>query len=802
MRILKLDLNGYKRLSLSGITELVYTPQANIQIILGRNMSGKSQLLRQLNPLPANLKQEFTETGWKHIEIEHLGRHYYLSSTNIGHSFLVDGIELNKSGNKKDQLQLVIEHFNITPAVVDVMLGVTKFVNLSPAERKSILTDMSKIDFKYSIGIYIKLKSRHRDIVGGIKLLRDRISTNKQKILAEEDYKNIVEEITMLKKFKDHILSSKLNITTEEPAVDISTKDISNTLNKITKPSSIEALRTVIQQQDIDKVRLTTVIDNTIKSIGELEKLSKLPSVESLKQEFIRLTMANEELTLLNKYKLNLANSESLWLTWQDVYPYLVDLIDKLGEYDSVRFGRREELISQYEKLTKQLDTLAIKKKYVLEQIEHLKESETQKQIKCKQCGNSWIDNNQDKIDQLQEYIVRIDSNHDLIKPDYDKITWDVNKLNRLIELESKISNIITSLPVSIRELLEELIVPSTITVQTMLNSLQTIHINLEKLKDYSTNLNKLKHIELLLEQHKMLTLQHDKDIENNTAKLTEQLQQDTITLNKLKEEQSYNIEQLRLLEQLQTQKDYLYKNLKLHKKKYTYLLTKERNNYLLELINLLDTEIVKREQVERERDIVNKNIEVDTQQLQQLEQEESVLAKMVDALSPESGLIAKSLSSSINAIIYEMNNVINKIWTYPVELLPCDIEDSDISFKFKVRVNDGEVIEDISKLSSSLQEIVNLAFRLVYYNYHRFNNYPLYLDEFGNTFDKEHRTQAYFVIDKLLSSEFSQMFIITHYNELYGSIKNADFNVIDENNIDLSGVDNYNQHLNIVRRS
>ena len=149
----------------------------------------------------------------------------------------------------------------------------------------------------------------------------------------------------------------------------------------------------------------------------------------------------------------------------------------------------------------------------------------------------------------------------------------------------------------------------------------------------------------------------------------------------------------------------------------------------------------------------------------------------MIDVLSPESGLIAKSINSFLNGYLSEMNNIINSVWSYNMELLPCEIDsDSDLNYKFKVKVNHDEIIEDVSKLSSSMQEIVNLAFKIVFVKYLGLANYPLILDEFGRTMDVEHRQTAYDIIDRVLSHNFNQIILVCHFESMYSRFVNADF--------------------------
>jgi hypothetical protein len=58
------------------------------------------------------------------------------------------------------------------------------------------------------------------------------------------------------------------------------------------------------------------------------------------------------------------------------------------------------------------------------------------------------------------------------------------------------------------------------------------------------------------------------------------------------------------------------------------------------------------------------------------------------------------------------MSDLINSIWSYNVELLPFDIEENELDYRFAVCINNGSIREDVSMLSSSLQEIVDLAFK------------------------------------------------------------------------------------------
>ena len=98
MRLLHSKIHGYIRLAYSGVKMLEYTPQEKIQLIIGTNGCGKSSLIKELSPLPAN-HHEYIKGGYKVDEWLHGSSRYLLSSrfteTGNEYSFLKDGVELN-----------------------------------------------------------------------------------------------------------------------------------------------------------------------------------------------------------------------------------------------------------------------------------------------------------------------------------------------------------------------------------------------------------------------------------------------------------------------------------------------------------------------------------------------------------------------------------------------------------------------------------------------------------------------------------------------------------------------------------
>jgi DNA repair exonuclease SbcCD ATPase subunit len=228
-------------------------------------------------------------------------------------------------------------------------------------------------------------------------------------------------------------------------------------------------------------------------------------------------------------------------------------------------------------------------------------------------------------------------------------------------------------------------------------------------------------------------------------------------------------------------------------------LVEKEKNKQLILLVNDLKNILTETEFIVNNNNSIQAKIDSTKKELEELAVKEKVLRLLVKELSPNEGLIAKSINSFLNIFLSDMNVIINSVWSYQMEILPFDLTESeDLDYKFPIRVNNSEVIEDISKLSSSMMEIIDLAFRIVYVKYGNLQHYPLILDEFGRTFDQQHRTYGYDIIDKILSSSFKQIFIVSHFEESYLRFSHGDISILNTTNLDISNISNYNQVLTL----
>lgn len=812
MIIKKLILKGYKRLFLNNIQYLEYTPEKSMQVILGRNMSGKSQTLRQLNPLPANLKQEFYEDGYKYIEIEHLGKLYILSSGYIEknkHSFKVDDKELNDNGSKRSQLLLVKEYFNITPEVMDILLNNNKLTTMSIQDRKKWLSELSTIDYSYAINIYNKLRTKHRDILGGIKLTQDNILKYENCLIPEEKLIEINNDISNLDKYNKylHTLIEHIDNNTYE------SKDLNilnNELNTLLGKTNEEILNLdKLKEQRIKLINNIEHYNKLIESISEnitlLENIKEVDNIEQVLQNNKDLNEEYDKLNKLNTLNIKEEDSNIIYNDYNQIHLTLIGLLNELKVYDNIRLNMDKDKRIKLNNILDKLNNiiLNINKKRTLYETElnHLLEHKKDDNlINCPKCEHKWFhgyDKNKEK--ELRDNIGNIQKELLYTTDKYNSYK-DVNiKLTIVDDILEQFKNIFSN-NINLYPIWLKLCSDNNIY---KLNSIELI----KRLEDINTTLYNIKDLDKVrkeLDNTKLLIDSYNKvkEVSNNLNrsqldKLIKDL--DTYTKNK---NNSINLLQevnnkIVLCGNIIQKRQEILNVLKNKRIDYNNIIIENRNSYIKELSSYITEETDKLINLVNSSNMSKYKLETDKKNLEEYKKKEYVLDLMIKELSPTEGLIAKSINSFLNVFVKEMNNVINSIWSYDVEILSCDTtEGDDLDYKFKVKVNNSEIIEDISKLSSSMKEIADLAFRIVFAKYMKLQEIPLYLDEFGSTFDKEHRTSAYNVIDKILTSDYPQVFLVCHFSSLYGSMSNCDFNIIDSNNIELDGINSYNQHL------
>ena len=198
--------------------------------------------------------------------------------------------------------------------------------------------------------------------------------------------------------------------------------------------------------------------------------------------------------------------------------------------------------------------------------------------------------------------------------------------------------------------------------------------------------------------------------------------------------------------------------------------------------------------------------MEAELKQLADLEQEHAehverryTAGHMIQAWSPEKGVLQKYYFKAIRRITEMMNHHIRCCWSYEMQVLPCSADNGDLNYQFPYLLKDKpQPVSDVAKSSTGQSEIIDLAFRLVAYNALELTEYPLLLDEPATGFDENHRGALVDFIKQLLDQNmFSQMLVVSHLPDVHTRLREAEYCVIEKEGVTLP--ERYNESIRII---
>lgn len=818
MRIIELVLSGYKHVSLANVDKLVYTPNAKIQLILGTNGSGKSSVLKELSPLPA-IANEFYPNGYKQITIIHNNSEYFLCSSFVGkatYSFIKDGVELNPVLGITAFRELVSKEFNYNDKVHELLLGTQRFSSMTVAARREWLTNLSNVDYTYALGYFNRLTRALRDIDGGLRLLQSRLVLANEKLLDSEDIEREKNYITHLKSILEVLYKTsgsinpvanstlQTNKSTREQTIVTLVRELERTLSTFSPPPTIAHpanFPKVIEATKLHLSSLRTTIDLKVTELGKVKKNKELldkSNLSSLEDVLGKITVLTKDKELLTK-ELRLTLSSPLTNQALSVFSHiesdLRDLFSSLtpDKDRSITLGSYNQLNTQYKELTEKIhhnnnltNALLLEKK----ELERCREHEA---TLCPKCNHSWhVGYNEQKYKDTETNLTKLHA---------AKKSLDTQR----VAIEAKQEHYSTQLRIyqSLRQLFNstpdlkpvwDMIIDKDM-IRTSSSELATVTLSLikqdtvtyHKIDTLSEQIASLEKDQALLKKAQSSDLgELTTIVDTLTKELDELYKLSTKTSNELRElESSYNTytAMVILCDSLQSaveRSDESYRDL--------------IDSYYLDSINKaithLKSELTTSENYVSQQDMNRVAVENLQSQIDEYKRKQTVYRIAVKELSPTEGLIAKGLSGFINSFVAQVNTFIERIWLYPLEIqpvLPNEEDGYELNYRFSLLVNDNKEnpVADVSRGSSAMREVIDLAFKVVASKYLGLENFPLYLDELAASFDKAHRNQAQrFMLNLANISDFSQVFIISHYEELYGSFQNADINIISQDNI------------------
>jgi len=803
MNVTKLVLHNYVRFSLNKITNLVYTPNKNMQIILGQNGSGKSSLLEQLLPVCNNAKKDFNTDGYRELHFTHNDRDYVLHNTQTGkHSFLIDSEEFNPGGTRAVQNQLIKDHTGVTPNIQKVLLGGKQFTTMSPMERKEWITEMSSIDYTFPVSVYNKLRTEHRDIVGGIKLLQANITRATQTMLAEELVTKLELDRTYTNSLIDHLLRL-IGTVSDGIGTSSATNEVRIAYTKLTKQlrgittKSLTGLKEEYIQCESDIKNLDTALAKMVTELDIIKSTvddSRLPKLKKARH------VVKDELDHIldtNRYG-GLEDRQTTVSYLLNNYTNIVSKISDITDCGNIDYSKdrlnkllscRDEVANTIAIVTKVVNTMSAELKHI--------SKHHGVGIKCPECANEWTpsssDNDYSTIEiAISKRAAQLNSKNkelSVLDADIKAVAMTRGLLGELAGLFSMGSGT--------KKIMSDMLQSDTFQsdgVGALFNLFEMVMVDIRELASSDKLLDQITELDSEIDKTTALATMATDLRTNQIDKLTNEISNTVVEKRRVKDllnSLARDISTVSGITELRANLARLVKQAYYSRDK---SVTAIRNHHLEQAVAGLRSQLMDIDDQLKDNSDRLHMLGRYQSELGVLNQREKILKTIINTLSPSGGLIAKSISSFLNIFLDDINSIIFEVWDYPMEILACDIAEDDLDYKFKVLVNNSEVVNDISSTSAGMSEIINMAFKVVFCKYMGLTNFPLILDEFGRTFDASHRVKAYDTLDRTLSGMFSQIYIVSHYESMYGRFSNADVSIMDTAGVDMSTVSNYNK--------
>lgn len=826
--ILELELTLYKRLSLNNIRYFKMTMKEIAQIILGTNGSGKSAILQEMSPLPAN-KANYFKGGKKRILLTHNGKVYELISDftdGQDHYFWCEGENLNIGRTVTVQRELVKEHFNLTSEGHELMLGEELFTKMSPGRRKELFMQLCTVDYTFAVKLYKKIQERWGQVKGALKLAKERLGKEMIQLFNEEELESMRSRVAVLSNESRSLYlarnvnalplhASQNNLVAAVSAIhDLKTR-FSNTRQQLGIAAYISPSEF---QDDINDIK------NDLAGVGSiykrltdefLELSVELSNSEELEGEDAAalkdLVIANNDKirTLLERRKQPLEGlraidaSNSMQLVYEPLVSVLTQLPpDPEGKYTSQALT---EVTEQIKLLSMSLSVNKEKLAGVVHREKHLADLANSTTVACPECTHEW-------------------------KVGYDKSTHEAVKQRiaqgreAVAKLEKDLAAATTQQEelASYAELYKEYVMmtrnaPALLPLWTLIASENSIKTS----PSHALTLVELVRADIF--------------VELQVEAIRDKVKSDLQRLKLVEAAQSSNVkEKKKKQETLEVEIGNLSRRESLLQKRLRDVSTKQRQATLLweiadkvreaqkaleqnsfAVIDSIKNEVIDKALVENHTEFSALSTRINSidqqasvianikKMIEDYEEEEKAFKALSDTLSPTEGLIAEGMLGFIRNYVARMNALIAKIWTYPMIVHDCSTEQdsAELNYKFPLTTpNLPEPVPDVANGSAGQREMLDLSWRVIAAQCMQLDYGPLFLDEFGKTFDEAHREAAVQVITQLMDQlNFSQLFMISHYESCYGAFYNAQLTVIDKRNITVPANRKINEYTEIT---
>ncbi|QZA70806.1 AAA-ATPase [Erwinia phage AH06] len=827
MLIKFIELYNYQRLKNKGINRISLTFTEVVQVILGKNGSGKSSLIRELSPLPP-ANDEYDKDGYKHIVIEHKGAEYELYSqpgSPSRHTFKRNGEDLNESMTMNAQKILVKEHFGYTAEIHEVLLGMVNgisFTTMTPQKRREWFTMLHPTDLSYVIELHQVLKVMLRDAKGGIKTGNQHITElygQRKEGMTIEGQQSQLDDIQRRRDGIARFISDELAGKNFQQEIDndmYRLKDLAERFQTnppiLSQPyqsrqdilSALEQCRGELSKLEFahktHSNELAELAKNEIFSSGNAEKdkaeleVSKVAIAEHLEQSRAAhedaLRRLGDNPLWQKMYAMPFDQVRVVLGQLEQLIDYLVRMVPLEDRTVTTMFYDRARR-GQYD-LSVMIDGLEQKDKKLSHQLAHFESTD---KTECPSCHHRWIPG-------ISEHQMKdVKNQHAAINIE---LTTTRERLKRceayLSENESWYQAATAYLRYTdtmpeCREIFEWMLANDVLYLanRDFASILPTIKHGILSREALSSDEQRLVQIENKLklftddaiEWGKRRYDEHETAL-SRVIERTKEVQRDVAILTK---DLRLVDDGLMMAEIAKASMEGVRVNTGLLAKQAIANTANDEYRVLGDQHKSITAGLYNARSLES-------TIASTESHIQSLKLSKDALELLVKATSPTEGIPAEQLSEFIETFVGNMNAIIADIWDDNLQIKPCNMENGDLSFKFPLMSGDFEGgAKDVSESSTGEAQIINYVFRLVVMQYLGFEQYPLVMDEAGANFDEAHRPALMNYIKRASESGvYSQIFLISHYIAQHGVLTHAETCALSNDGVALP--EHYNDHV------
>jgi DNA repair exonuclease SbcCD ATPase subunit len=799
MRVTYIKLYKYKRFALSHKDVFEHRFEKKLTMILGPNGAGKSSLMGELSPLPPS-KDDFYKGGFKQIDIEHNGKNYKLLSdftdSTPKYFFYVDEENLNASHIVSTQRELAFQHFGLVPVVQDLLSGAENFTEMSLLNRKKLINAFTHLNIDAILENYNDLKDQLKNQEFLLKNTTSLLMTEKQKLsdttrvqMLEQQKSQCRQMLEQLLQFRTevhqyHRSGDLVAVQTAFKARQSHWKDVySSGYTYLTSypyerlPELRDAALTAISQIQTQMQGCYTRIEQLDQQIDAI-RLLQVQDARDLQMHFQHLVLEEARTRASLKYLTEEDFSEQTHAQVLVLEHSLPEVAHCLPLNPDKQLGK-----AQYQQLTLERVELVTALNRLLQQEIH--DEKTRQELlehanyECPNCQHSWLPHEvQSKLKTVEQSLIQTKERKAQLQLQAQELATPIAQQEAYLEVFSQFVNIFNATKHTLERfwsavLNEEVHYKDPVKMVSMLRQLQNDTAGCTRLQEIRADLKSV--------TQKLSVLKE----------IGDQSLQDLIAQRDRVEEEiegchSRHEKEQRNLSDYDTAKHY-YQRLaelgRLLEKARQAVYTEHLHQTVFGLVQETDDELskLKVQMIEIDKELtshhlVEKMVASYESQITSIQEDVKVLTILTDELSPKNGFIAKSISHFLNVIIGSINQVIAGVWDYKMQLKVINVEEDALNYKFKVVVEDRLEVDDISKVSGGMKEIINLALKITLFKLLRLEHFPMSLDEYGLKLDATHRARIADIIFKMIGSQtYSQIFLITHLDLAYTDFKDTE---------------------------